>query len=53
MLRGMVDKPPVPPRRCTIVETGKESYRLREARRLRRAEARRRQAPVDAGPAEV
>jgi DNA replication protein DnaC len=38
--------------RCTIVETGRESYRLREARRRRGAEARRRRSPVDAGPVE-
>jgi DNA replication protein DnaC len=39
--------------RCTILETGRESYRLREARRHRRgAQARRRESPVDAGPAE-
>ena len=39
--------------RCTIVETGKESYRLREARRRRRgAEDRRPESPIDAGPTE-
>ena len=38
--------------RCTIIETGGESYRLREARRRRGAQARRRESPVDAGPTE-
>src|SRR3954464_3131344 len=37
--------------RCTIVETGKESYRLREARRRRRGPAAERPAStVDDGP---
>jgi DNA replication protein DnaC len=36
--------------RCTIVETGRESYRLREARcRRRGADADRRQSAVDSG----
>ena len=36
--------------RCTIVETGKESYRLRDARRRRRGEVARPAEPtVDAG----
>jgi DNA replication protein DnaC len=40
--------------RCTIVETGQESYRLREARRRRRRGAADPPPPaVDAGPAEV
>ena len=38
--------------RCTIIETGGESYRLREARRRRGSQARRRESPVDAGPTE-
>ena len=39
--------------RFTIVKTGRESYRLREARRRRRgAQAGQRQSPADAGPAE-
>jgi DNA replication protein DnaC len=39
--------------RCTIIETGGESYRLREARRRRRgSQAGQRESPVDAGPAE-
>src|SRR5262245_6588038 len=39
--------------RCTIVETGKESYRLREARkRRRRGAAEPPPPPVDAGPGE-
>lgn len=39
--------------RCTIVETGGESYRLREARRRRRSDATRRRKPtVDTGPSE-
>ena len=36
----------------TIIETGGESYRLREARRRRGSQARRRESPVDAGPTE-
>jgi DNA replication protein DnaC len=39
--------------RCTIVETGRESYRLREARRRRRGDtAHRRKSSVDAGSGE-
>jgi DNA replication protein DnaC len=39
--------------RCTIVETGTESYRLRDARRRRRGEVAGPTAPtVDAGPGE-
>src|SRR5207244_2818017 len=39
--------------RCTIVETGQESYRGREARRRRRRGAAEQPPPaVDAGPAE-
>jgi DNA replication protein DnaC len=39
--------------RCTIIETGGESYRPREARRRRRgSQAGQRESPVDAGPAE-
>ena len=37
--------------RCTIVETGRESYRLREARTRRRSVvANRRPSAIDAGP---
>ena len=39
--------------RCTIMETGKESYRLREARKRRRSRAAEPPPPaIDAGPAE-
>ena len=39
--------------RCTIVETGKESYRLREARKRRRGPAPgHRTSDVDDGPTE-
>ncbi len=39
--------------RCTIVETGKESYRLREARKRRRGPAPGlRPSDVDDGPTE-
>jgi DNA replication protein DnaC len=37
--------------RCTLVETGRESYRLREARRRRRAAPESVEAGVDAGDA--
>jgi len=39
--------------RCTIVETGGESYRLREARRRRRRSAAEPASPpIDGGPTE-
>ena len=39
--------------RCTILETGRESYRLREARKRRRRGAAEPPTPaVDAGPGE-
>ena len=38
--------------RCTILETGRESYRLREARARRRRPAVDRPPAVDAGPGE-
>ena len=39
--------------RCTILETGRESYRLRDARRRRRGEAARPAEPtIDAGAGE-
>jgi DNA replication protein DnaC len=38
--------------RCTIVETGRESYRLREARARRRGRAPDPPPAVDAGPGE-
>ena len=34
--------------RCTIVETGKQSYRLQEARRRRQGKARPAEASIDA-----
>jgi len=36
--------------RCTIIETGRESYRLKEARRRRESSAGSRASIVDAGP---
>ena len=42
-----------PTHRCTIVETGKESYRLRDARRRRRGVAGDLSPPtLDSGPVE-
>jgi len=38
--------------RCTIPETGRESYRLREARKRRRGTAADQPPAVDAGPGE-
>ena len=38
--------------RCTILETGRESYRLREARKRRRGPAADPPPAVDAGPGE-
>src|SRR5262245_7476705 len=36
--------------RCTIIETGSESYRLRDARRRGRSAAGTTSRPIDAGP---
>ena len=36
--------------RCTIIETGRESYRLKEARRRRESSAGSRASIIDAGP---